>query len=138
MSVLVTSRFPLTDLRDSQPRFFHTIAVDQIDVSAGITLLRARGVRGSDVQLAPIVEHCGRHALTIDLAGGYIKEYGHGDPSTPLNLGMAEELQVEAEQEPDDEKRAVLKQGIRFARIAQRYREAMLVSDEAALTLVEA
>ncbi|MDA1055308.1 MAG: hypothetical protein O3C40_33220 [Planctomycetota bacterium] len=35
LSVLVTSRFPLTDLRDSQPRFFHTIAVDQIDVAAG-------------------------------------------------------------------------------------------------------
>lgn len=137
LSVLVTSRFPLTDLRDSQPRFFHTIAVDQIDVSAGIALLRDRGVRGTDVQLAPIVEHCGRHALTIDLAGGYIKEYGHADPSTLLNLGMAEELQAEAEQEPDDEKRAVLKQGIRFSRIAQRYREAMLKSDEAALALLE-
>ncbi|HQZ66540.1 MAG TPA: TIR domain-containing protein [Planctomycetaceae bacterium] len=137
LSVLVTSRFPLTDLRDSQPRFFRTIAIDQIDVAAGIALLRDRGVRGTDMQLAPIVEHCGRHALTIDLVGGYINEYGHGDPSTPLNLGTAEELQAEAEQEPDDNKRAVLKQGIRFARIAQRYREAMLSSDEAALALLE-
>ena len=50
----------------------------------------------------------------------------------------AEELQAEAEQEPDDDKRAVLKQGIRFARIAQRYREAMLANgDEAALALLE-
>ncbi|NQV27777.1 MAG: TIR domain-containing protein [Rhodopirellula sp.] len=137
LSVLVTSRFPLNDLRDSQPRFFHTIAVDQIDVVAGVTLLRERGVRGTDVQLAPIVEHCGQHALTIDLAGGYIKEYGHGDPTTPLNLGTAEELKTEADQEPDDDKRAVLKQGIRFARIAHRYREAMLNSDEAALALLE-
>jgi nucleoside phosphorylase len=137
ISVLVTSRFPLTDLRDSQPRFFHTIAVDQIDVAAGVALLQDRGVRGNDVVLAPIVEHCGRHALTIDLAGGYIKEYGHGDPTTPLNLATAEELQAEAEQEPDDDKWAVLKQGIRFARIAQRYREAMLSSDEATLALLE-
>ena len=138
LSVLVTSRFPLTDLRDSQPRFFHTIAVDQIDVAAGIALLRARGVRGTDAQLAPIVEHCGLHALTLDLAGGYIKEYGHGDPATPLNLGTAEELEAQAEQELDDDRRAVLKQGIRFARIAQRYREAMLESDdEAALALLE-
>jgi hypothetical protein len=137
LGVLVTSRFPLTDLRDSQSRFFHTIPVDQIDVSAGVALLRDRGVRGTDAQLAPIVEHCGRHALTIDLAGGYIKEYGHGNPSTPLDLGTAEELQAEAEQEPDDDKRAVLEQGIRFARIAQRYREAMQSSDEAALALLE-
>jgi hypothetical protein len=102
LSVLVTSRFRLTDLRDSPPRFFHTIAIDQIDVAAGVALLRDRGVRGSDVQLAPIVEHCGRHALTVDLAGGYIKEYGHGEPATPLNLGTAEELRTEAEEEPDD------------------------------------
>ncbi len=106
-------------------------------MATGVALLRARGVRGTDMQLAPIIEHCGRHALTIDLAGGYIKEYGHGAPSTPLNLGTAEELQAEAEQEPDDDKRAALKQGIRFARIAQRYHEVMLESDEAALALLE-
>lgn len=137
VSVLVTSRFPLTDLRDSQPRFFQTIPVDQIEAAAGISLLRERGVRGTDLQLAQIVEHCGRHALTVDLAGGYIKEYGHGDPATPLNLGTAEELQAEAEQEPDDSKRAVLIQSRRFARIAQRYREAMINTDEAALALLE-
>jgi len=137
LSVLVTSRFPLADLRDSQPRFFHPIAVEEIDVAGGVQLLRDRGVRGTDVQLAPIVEHCGRHALTVDLGGGYIKEYGDGDPATPLNLGTAEELQAAAEQEPDDDKRAVLKQGIRFARIAQRYREAMIGSDEASLALLE-
>ena len=137
LSLLVTSRFALTDLRDSQPRFFYPIAVEEIDVEAGVALLRDRGVRGTDVLRAPIVEHCGRHALTVDLAGGYIKEYGNGDPATPLNLGTAQELQAEAEQEPDDDKRAVLKQGIRFARIAQRYREAMLSSDEAALALLE-
>jgi len=128
---------PLTDLRDSQPRFFHTIAVEEISVAAGIQLLRDRGVRGSDVQLAALVEHCGRHALTVDLAGSYIKEYGNGDPVTPLNLGTAEEMQAAADEELDDDKRAVLKQEIRFARIAQRYREAMLGSDEAALALLE-
>ncbi|MEJ7594949.1 MAG: hypothetical protein WKF77_25770 [Planctomycetaceae bacterium] len=133
----MTSRFPLTDLRDSQPRFFQTIPVDQIEVAAGITLLRERGVRGTDLQLALIVEHCGQHALTIDLAGGYIKEYGNGNPATPLDLGTAQELQAEAEQEPDDSKRAVQIQSRRFARIAQRYREAMLHSDEAALALLE-
>lgn len=137
VSVLATSRFPLTDLRDSQPRYFHTIAIDQIAVASGVALLRGRGVRGTDVQLAAIVEHCGRHALTVDLAGGYIKEYGHGDQATPLDLGTTEELEAQAGQEPDDDKRAVLKQGIRLARISQRYREAMLDSDEAALAILE-
>jgi tetratricopeptide (TPR) repeat protein len=137
LSVLVTSRFPLTDLRDNQPRFFTSIAVEEIDVAAGVALLRDRGVLGTDAQLASVVEHCGQHALTVDLAGGYIKEYGGGEPATPLDLGTAGELQAAVEQEPDDDKRAVLRQGFRFARIAQRYREAMLSSDEAALALLE-
>jgi nucleoside phosphorylase/tetratricopeptide (TPR) repeat protein len=137
LSIVVTSRFPLTDLRDSQARYFNTIAVDKIDVAAGVALLRQRGVHGTDQQLVLVVENCGRHALTIDLAGGYIKEYGNCDPNTPLNLGTAEELLGECELELDDDKRAIQMQGIRFARIAQRYREAMLDADEAALALLE-
>ena len=34
MSVLVTCRSPLADLRDSQPRFFHPVPVGEIDVAA--------------------------------------------------------------------------------------------------------
>ena len=49
LSVLVTSRFPLADLRDARPQFFHPIPVEQIDLPTGIALLRARGVRGTDV-----------------------------------------------------------------------------------------
>ncbi|MBM83971.1 MAG: hypothetical protein CMJ78_25730 [Planctomycetaceae bacterium] len=90
LSVLVTSRFPLADLRDKNPRFFHLIPVNQIDLAAGMKLLRQRDVRGTDPQLAPIVEQCGRHNLTVDFAGGYIAEYGHGDPATPLDRGTAE------------------------------------------------
>jgi hypothetical protein len=89
VSVLVTSRFPLADLRDKNPRFFHPISVNQIDIAAGVQLLRDRGVRGTDPQLEPIVEQCGRHALTVDFAGGYIAEYGQGDPATPLDSGNA-------------------------------------------------
>ncbi len=137
LSVLVTSRFPLADLRDSQPRFFQTIAIEEIDLPTGVQLLRDRCVSGGDPQLEPIVKQCGQHALTVDFAGGYINEYGQGDPATPLNLGTAQELQAEPEQEPDEDKRAVLKQGRRFARIAERYREAMLSSDEAAIALLE-
>ncbi len=137
LGVLVTSRFPLTDLRDSRPRFFYTISVAEIDVATGVALLRDRGVTGSDLNLGEIVEHCGRHALTVDLAGGYIGEFGDGDPTTPLNLGSAKELQAKADQEPDDSKRSVLKQEIRFTRIAQRYREALRNTDEAALALLE-
>ena len=137
LSVLITSRFPLADLRDKHPQFFRTQPVDQIDVAAGVQLLRDRGVRGTDGQLAAVVEQCGRHALTVDFAGGYLAEYAQGDPATPLDLGTAEQLQAAAEREPDEDRRAVIRQGHRFARIAGHYRKAMLRTDEAAMALLE-
>jgi hypothetical protein len=137
LSVLVTSRFPLADLRDSRPRFFQTIPVDQIDLAAGVGLLRKRGVRGPDPQLEPIVEQCGRHALTVDLAGGYIKEYGGGNPATSLKLGTTEELEAAAKNEPDENRKNVLKQAIRLGHMAQRYRDALFRKDRAAIALLE-
>src|SRR5262249_41406378 len=80
---------------------------------------------------------CGQHALTVDLAGGYIREYGNGDPKTPLHLGTVAELQEAAKKEQDDERREVIKQGFRFVQIAQQYREVMLERDEAAVSLLE-
>ncbi len=149
LSVLVTSRFPLADLRDRNPRFFHPIPVNQIDIAAGVQLLKDRGVHGAAPQLEPIVHQCGRHALTVDFAGGYIAEYGQGDPATPLDLsvgvpalaGSAEDslkagLQHEQD-ELDEDQREVLRQGYRFARIAEHYRDAMLQKDEAAMALLE-
>src|SRR5262249_35500305 len=82
-------------------------------------------------------EECGRHALTVDFAGGYIAEYGAGDPTTRLQLGTTKELNEAAEQEQDDDRREVLKQGFRFARVAERYRDAMRNGDRAPLALLE-
>ena len=137
LSVLITTRFRLADLHEAKSQFFKSIPVEEIDIPTGIQLLRRRGVRGTDLQLEQIVKECGQHALTVDFAGGYIKEYGDGNPETPLQLGTAEELQEAAEQEQDDDRREVLKQGFRFARVAQRYREAMLEKDEAVIALLE-
>lgn len=137
LSVLLTSRFPLTDLRDSDRRFYHAITISRISVPAGIGLLRDRGVRGSDPQLTKIVLDCGQHALTIDLAGGFIAEFGDGDPGTDLELNSPAKLKSEIEDEIDPTRRAVLKQGLRFLAIAERYRQAMRERDEASLALLE-
>ncbi len=137
LSLLVTSRFPLADLRDAHPGYFQTVPIEEIDVATGVQLLKDRGVHGNDLELEPIVVECGRHALTVDFAGGYISEFGAGNPSTPLKLDEAAELGEKADEELDDDRRAVLKQGRRFARIAERYREGMLEKDEAALALLE-
>jgi hypothetical protein len=137
LSVLITTRFPLADLQEDPPDFFTAIPIEEIDIPTGINLLRQRGVQGNDLALEQIVQECGHHALTVDLAGGYITEYGNGNPATPLTLGTPDELEAEVHQEPDPAKRGVLKQGIRFSRVAARYREAMVQNDPAALALLE-
>jgi tetratricopeptide (TPR) repeat protein len=137
LSLVITTRFPLADLQEDPPDFFTTIPIDEIDIPTGIKLLRQRQVYGNDLELERIVKRCGCHALTVDLTGGYIKEYGSGDPATPLTLGTATELENAVRHEQDPSKRAVLKQGFRFARIAQRYRKAMMKNDPAALALLE-
>ncbi|MCL4206237.1 MAG: TIR domain-containing protein [Pirellulaceae bacterium] len=145
LSVLITSRFPLADLRDARPQFFRLLPIEEIELPAGIRLLRARGVRGTDPQLAPIVDACGRHALTVDFAGGYIAEFGGGDPATPVDFEMdSARLRQRLDDEPDEARRHVLKQGHRFARLAERYRDAMLggmdersEGDAAALALLQ-
>jgi hypothetical protein len=137
VSVLLTSRFPLTDLRDSDSRFYKAISVSGIPIEAGIQLLKERGVRGSDLQLTKIVRDCGQHALTIDLAGGFISEFGNGDPEINLDVSFSALVENEIENELDPSKRGVLKQGLRFLAIAQHYRQAMQQRDEASLAILE-
>ena len=137
LSALVTSRFPLADLDEATPTWYRPIDVEEIQLQTGIDLLRGRGVTGGDDQLAAIVENCGRHALTVDMAGGLLCEFHQGDPTTNLAIGTAEEIEQAASREQDPRRRAVLKQELRFAKVAGRYREALAKRDKAALALLE-
>src|SRR5712692_3638173 len=134
---IITTRFPIAELEEEQPPHYLPVAVEEISEAAGINLLRQRGVRGPDVELRRIVNECGRHAFTIDLAGGYIAEFGKGDPNTQLKLGTPEELERAIENELNSRRRAVLRQEYRFARIAKRYGEVLARTDPAALALLE-
>ena len=138
VSVLITSRFPLAEL-DERGSFYHrSIAVEEIDVATAVALLRRRGVRGTHEQLRDIADDCGHHALTVDLAGGYIAEFGGGEPDTLLQLTRFEDEQQARRAEPTNaRRRAVRLQEYRFARIAERYRDAIKSSDPAALALLE-
>jgi len=80
---------------------------------------------------------CGRHALTVDMAGGYIAYFGGGDPSTPLNFPSPEELKQAAKDARDRRARYVAEQAARFARVAERYRDGFAAKDPAAIALLE-
>ena len=136
-SVIITSRFPIASLEEERPPNYVVVPVEELSDKAGVSLLRKRGVVGSDAELTEIVQDCGNHALTIDLAGGYLAEFGEGDPTTTLKLGSEAELQVAANRELDPRRRAVRRQEIRFTRITERYQSMLARRDPAILALLQ-
>ncbi len=135
VSVVITTRFVLEDLQERGSVNYRLVPIDRISEEAGVKLLRQRGVFGADAELRHIAEDCGCHALTVDLAGGYIALFGHGDPARAIDLALRENS---APVEADGQKALeVARQTARFERVALRYREALAHTDPAALALLE-
>jgi TIR domain len=86
ISVVATTRFALPDIEAQ--RFPHILRVDveRLDRAAAIGLLRARGVSGTNRDLARVAESFGDHALTIDLAATYVGHTGV-TPRSVADLG---------------------------------------------------
>lgn len=133
-SIVITTRVPIAELEEELPPQYKAIPIGQINLKASIALLRKRGVTGSDVKLRQIAKESGSHALTVDLVGGYIAEFGSW---TDFKLGTAKELRKVLIKERDAQRRHVLRQGYKFARIAERYRDSLNNTDPAALSLLE-
>jgi hypothetical protein len=137
VAALVTTRFPLDDLEYEQSLYYEPIPVERIAPEACIALIRRRGVQGTDEQLRRLAEQCGRHALTVDLAAGYIAHFRGGDPTTPLDVPDPEQLRRAAAKTFDRRLRYVAEQGARFFRIAERYRASLAQAHPEALALLE-
>jgi len=138
VSLVVTSRFRLYDARAKRCQYYLELSVDSLETDVACSLLKARGVTGTDTALAELCELQGGHALTIDLLGGYIARYCDGDPSRLPDdaLDDSEDLQS-MEASVDAEAGALLDQQRRFARLAYRYRQSLSEHDPAALALLE-
>ncbi len=137
VAAVITTRFPIAELEEQLPPHFLPINVEEISDDAGVSLLKTRGVGGVKDVLLRIVHDCGNHALTVDLAGGYIAEFGDGDPKTPLQLETTPKQESEINAEPAPQRRYVMWQEHRFARVAERYREGLAKRDPATLALLE-
>jgi tetratricopeptide (TPR) repeat protein len=108
--VLITSRFPLTDLEGYRGGGYRTVEVGGLSVQAAVALLRARGVWGEDAALVRLVENYGAHALTLDHLGGLIGQFLDGDPSR-------------APEAPALASPGVDRQAFRLARLLRSYEE---------------
>ncbi|HZF10023.1 MAG TPA: TIR domain-containing protein [Thermoanaerobaculia bacterium] len=134
-ALLVTTRFRLVEPLVRRAIHYHPIPVDKITREAAIALLRARGVRkGNGDDLARLAEEHGRHALTVDLLGGFIGTFCGGD----LGKLPAQRDEIVAEApDLDAEVLALREQERKLARVSSVYREALKEKDPAALALLE-
>jgi tetratricopeptide (TPR) repeat protein len=107
---LVTSRFPLTELRPMLGRGYCHIDVEGLSLPAASALLRSHGVTGDDTALARLVEAYGAHALTLDHLGALIGQFLGGDP------GRAPEAPELTSPQQD-------RQALRLARLLNAYEE---------------
>jgi len=78
--VIITSRFPITDIENKVGDGHRVLDVDHMDEPAAIQLLLNRGVSGSEDGAKALIRGFGNHALTLDLLGGAIKHFMNGDP----------------------------------------------------------
>lgn len=85
---LVTSRFPLTDLRDWQRRGVVETPLDDLPADAARAVLRGWGVAGSDAQLDAVAAQVGRHALSVAVIGSYLWHFESGRIEAAANIRL--------------------------------------------------
>ena len=134
---IITTRFPIAFLEEVPPANYLEIAVDELSVDAAVQLLHQRGVKGDAATLERLANDCGRHALTVDLVGGYLTQYHSGNPDAPLDMPSEEEIAAAVQREKDPRRREFMRQSLRFSRVAGQYRDALAAGDPVALALLE-
>jgi hypothetical protein len=115
--VLITSRYPLPDLRRytepfrdevtarKHPPSFKSIEnldrlepykdpSSQRETDPAVGLLRALGVRGSDAKLEQIANEFDRHALTLELVGRWLKEFADGEAARANEIPLLYEATI--------------------------------------------
>ena len=76
--VLVTSRFPVVDLRDWDKRGYRATALDDLTPEAAVAVLRGWGVVGDEAALRAAALQVGYHALSVAVIGSYLHSFADG------------------------------------------------------------
>jgi len=134
-SLVITSRFRLFDPQEKRTWYYRQILVEQLQPPAAVQLLRDRGMNGTDDELERVAQEQGFHALSVDLVGGYSARFFGGDPERFSSLTL--EPVDAADPGLDPRIAAIREQERKFARVAERYHEALSKSDPAALALLQ-
>jgi tetratricopeptide (TPR) repeat protein len=76
--ILITSRFPLTDLQPHDGFSYKSLQIDYFSENDGAEYLKRRGVKGGLAVLRRLSNEYGGHALSLSLLAGYLNEYFAG------------------------------------------------------------
>lgn len=76
---VVTTRFSIPDLRAFWQGTAPEVALRRLSKDAGVALLRALGVKGTQGEYETLVEDVKGHALTLNLLGSYLRDAYGGD-----------------------------------------------------------
>ncbi len=87
---LVTTRFPLADLKSWDNAGHRTVKLQNLEEPAAVALLSEWGVQGDDDVLAELADRLGHHALSVSVLGSYLAEFCDGDPSKAPDFAVDE------------------------------------------------
>ncbi len=91
---VVTTRYSIPDLRAFRQGAAPEIALKRLSKEAGVALLRALGVKGTQKEYEKLVEDVKGHALTLNLLGSFLRD-AHGGDIRQRDLVKLEEADEE-------------------------------------------
>jgi tetratricopeptide (TPR) repeat protein len=91
---LITTRYPLKDLDEWHERSYKNLSLIDLSISDSLLMLRGRGVKGSEEDMAEVINRYKGHALSLTSLAGYLNRYYDGDikqaPEVEFVLGDKE------------------------------------------------
>ncbi|NQE44798.1 hypothetical protein C5S31_02085 [ANME-1 cluster archaeon GoMg2] len=76
---LITTRYPLIDLDEWHERGYKKLSLIDLSIPDSLSMLRSRGVKGSDEEMTEIINRYKGHALSFTSLAGYLSRYYDGD-----------------------------------------------------------
>ena len=135
ISLLITTRFWLYDTLMNRSGWHLRIDVDRLPEDRCVSLLRQRGVLGSEGELLALARDHGLHALSVDLLGGFIARFCDGKPA--LLPASVESTVGEVDTRLSPALAAIQEQERKLARLARWYHDALAETDPATLALLQ-
>ncbi len=76
---LITTRYPLTDIKNYQGMVYQNIEVERLSIADARALFKKVGVKGSPEEIDSVIEEYDGHALSLTLLSKYLVEDFGGD-----------------------------------------------------------